>query len=141
LLNKTKADVMPPLPAKERWAARLNWVGFWLFDAGIKFITYIFFLGDVLMTGRLLFIGTFAIYDRLRNRVYGTPEQIATYKPKVAVLIPAYNEEKVIARTVRSALNSDYPNLHVIVIDDGSKDRTLEVARREFAAEEATGKC
>ena len=132
---------MPPLPAKERWAARLNWVGFWLFDAGIKFITYIFFLGDVLMTGRLLFIGTFAIYDRLRNRVYGTPEQIATYKPKVAVLIPAYNEEKVIARTVRSALNSDYPNLHVIVIDDGSKDRTLEVARREFAAEEATGKC
>ena len=140
LLNKTKADVMPPLPANERWAARLNWVGFWLFDAGIKFITYIFFLGDVLMTGRLLFIGTFAIYDRLRNRVYGTPEQIAAYRPKVAVLIPAYNEEKVIARTVRSALNSDYPNLHVIVIDDGSKDRTLEVARREFAAEEATGK-
>lgn len=140
LLSKTKADVMPPLPANERWAARLNWIGFWLFDAGIKFITYIFFLGDVLMTGRLLFIGTFAIYDRLRNRVYGTPEQIAAYKPKVAVLIPAYNEEKVIARTVRSALNSDYPNLHVIVIDDGSKDRTLEVARREFAAEEASGK-
>ena len=45
-----------------------------------------------------------------------------------------------IERTIRSALNSDYPNLHVIVIDDGSKDRTLEVARREFAAEEASGK-
>ena len=140
LLNKTKADVMPPLPANEQWAARLNWIGFWLFDAGIKFITWIFFLGDILMTGRLLLIGTFAIYDRLANRVYGTPSEILAYQPKVAVLIPAYNEEKVIVRTVRSALNSDYSNIHVIVIDDGSKDRTLEVARRAFAAEEAAGR-
>jgi cellulose synthase/poly-beta-1,6-N-acetylglucosamine synthase-like glycosyltransferase len=36
-------------------------------------------------------------------------------------------------------LNSDYPNLRVIVIDDGSKDRTLEVARAAFAEEEARG--
>ena len=50
--------------------------------------------------------------------------------PPVAVLIPAYNEEKVIVRTIRSVLNSDYPNLRVIVIDDGSKDRTFEVARK-----------
>ncbi len=51
------------------------------------------------------------------------------YLPEVAVLIPAYNEEKVIERTIRSALASTYPNLRVIVIDDGSSDRTLEVAR------------
>ena len=72
---------------------------------------------------------------RVRSPAIGTPAQIAAFKPKVAVLIPAYNEEKVIERTVRSALNSDYPNLHVIVIDDGSKDRTAEVAesfRRAF---------
>jgi cellulose synthase/poly-beta-1,6-N-acetylglucosamine synthase-like glycosyltransferase len=50
----------------------------------------------------------------------------------VAVLIPAYNEEKVIERTVRAALNSDYPRLRVFVIDDGSKDSTLEVARQAF---------
>ena len=126
LLGKTKADVMPPLPGNERWAARLNWVGFWLFDVGIKTITWIFFLGDLLMTSRLLLVGALAIYDRLRSQQLGTQGQIASYKPKVAVLIPAYNEEKVIERTVRSALDSDYPNLHVIVIDDGSKDRTLK---------------
>ncbi len=34
---------------------------------------------------------------------------------------------------MRSVLDSDYPNLHVIVIDDGSKDRTLQVARTAFA--------
>jgi cellulose synthase/poly-beta-1,6-N-acetylglucosamine synthase-like glycosyltransferase len=45
-----------------------------------------------------------------------------------------------IGRTIQGALDSDYPNLLVIVIDDGSKDRTLEVARTAFAAEEAAGR-
>jgi peptidoglycan-N-acetylglucosamine deacetylase len=140
LLGKTKADVMPPLPANQLWTARLNWIGFWLFSATIAAITLIFFLGDILMTGRLVFVGLFAVYDRLRSQVFGTPAEIAAYKPKVAVLIPAYNEEKVIERTVLGALDSDYPNLQVVVIDDGSKDRTLEVIRHAFAPEEAAGK-
>jgi cellulose synthase/poly-beta-1,6-N-acetylglucosamine synthase-like glycosyltransferase/spore germination protein YaaH/peptidoglycan/xylan/chitin deacetylase (PgdA/CDA1 family) len=140
LLGKTRADVMAPLPAGELWAARLDRFGFWLFDASIVFITWIFLVGDLLMTGRLLFIGAAAVYDRVREKIFGKPAEVASYKPKVAVLIPAYNEEKVIERTVRAALNSNYPNLRVIVIDDGSKDRTLEVARRAFAAEAAAGK-
>ena len=140
LLGKTKADVMPPLPSSEYWSARLNWIGFQLFDGVIFGITLIFFLGDILMTGRLVSVGVLAIYDRFRAHVLGTPAEIAAYRPKVAVLIPAYNEEKVIERTIQGALDSDYPNLRVIVIDDGSKDRTLEVARRAFAAEEADGR-
>jgi cellulose synthase/poly-beta-1,6-N-acetylglucosamine synthase-like glycosyltransferase/spore germination protein YaaH/peptidoglycan/xylan/chitin deacetylase (PgdA/CDA1 family) len=139
LLDKTRADVMAPLPAGELWAARLDRLGFWLFDAVIIFITWIFLVGDLLMTGRLIFIGTAAVYDRVHEKIFGKPAEIASYKPKVAVLIPAYNEEKVIERTVRAALNSNYPNLRVIVIDDGSKDRTLEVARKAFAAESAAG--
>jgi len=140
LIGKTKADVMPPLPTNQLWAARLNWVSFWLFSATITAITVIFFLGDILMTGRLVSVGVLAIYDRLRAHVFGTPGQIAAYRPRVAVLIPAYNEEKVIERTIQGALDSDYPDLRVIVIDDGSKDRTLEIARRAFAPEEAAGK-
>jgi len=140
LIGKTKADVMAPLPKGDLWAARLNWISFGLFSATIAAITVVFFLGDILMTGRLIFVGLLAIYDRLRFRVYGTAEQIAHYQPKVAVLIPAYNEEKVIERTIQGALDSDYPNLLVIVIDDGSKDRTLEVTRRAFAPEEAAGR-
>jgi cellulose synthase/poly-beta-1,6-N-acetylglucosamine synthase-like glycosyltransferase/spore germination protein YaaH/peptidoglycan/xylan/chitin deacetylase (PgdA/CDA1 family) len=140
LIGKTRADVMAPLPAGELWAARLDRFGFWLFDASIVFITWIFLIGDLLMTGRLLFIGAAAVYDRVREKIFGKPAEVASYKPKVAVLIPAYNEEKVIERTVRAALNSNYPNLRVIVIDDGSKDRTLEVARRAFAGEAAAGK-
>jgi len=140
LMGKTKAEVMPPLPANEYWSARLNWISFGLFSATMLGITMIFFLGDILMMGRLVSVGVLAIFDRLRSHVYGTPEQIAAYRPRVAVLIPAYNEEKVIERTIQGALDSDYPNLRVIVIDDGSKDRTLEIARRAFAAEAAAGR-
>jgi cellulose synthase/poly-beta-1,6-N-acetylglucosamine synthase-like glycosyltransferase/peptidoglycan/xylan/chitin deacetylase (PgdA/CDA1 family) len=140
LLGKTRADIMAPLSTGQRWASRLDRLGFWLFDVAVTSITLIFFLGDLLMTGRLLFIGAAAIYDRLQEKIFGKPAEVASYKPKVAVLIPAYNEEKVIVRTVRAALNSNYPNLHVIVIDDGSRDRTLEVAHAAFAREEAAGK-
>jgi peptidoglycan-N-acetylglucosamine deacetylase len=139
LLGKTKADVMPPLASNERWAARLNFVAFWLFVVGMGAITVIFFVGDLLMTARLLWVGLFALYDRFSSRTFGTPSQIAGYKPSVAVLIPAYNEEKVIERTIRSVLRSDYPYLRVIVIDDGSTDATLEIARRCYAKEVANG--
>ena len=140
LLGMQKADVMAPLPRSERWAAWLDRFGFFMFDAGIFAITWIFLVGDLLMTGRLIFIGAAAVYDRVHEKIVGKAAEVESYKPKVAVLIPAYNEEKVIERTIRAALNSTYPNLRVIVIDDGSKDRTLEVARNAFATESASGK-
>ncbi len=49
--------------------------------------------------------------------------------PGVTVLIPAYNEELVIELSVKAALASDYPELEVIVLDDGSADATSAVAR------------
>src|SRR3954449_8825322 len=48
--------------------------------------------------------------------------------PGVSVLIPAYNEEAVIATSVRAALKSDYPQFEVLVLDDGSTDDTEAVA-------------
>lgn len=47
--------------------------------------------------------------------------------PPVSLIIPAYNEEKVIVRTVQSALNIDYPNYEIIVVNDGSSDNTLKM--------------
>ncbi|MDK9699755.1 MAG: glycosyltransferase family 2 protein [bacterium] len=48
---------------------------------------------------------------------------------KVSVLVPAYNEGPVIAKSVQSLLALDYPNYEIVVIDDGSKDDTLAIAR------------
>src|SRR3954447_11850549 len=55
--------------------------------------------------------------------------------PGVSVLIPAYNEEAVIATSVRAALNSDYPQLEVLVLDDGSTDTTEAAAIKAAAGD------
>src|SRR6266849_3278828 len=140
LLHQSRAQIMPPLSPTERWSARLTGLGFWLFDAVQRFIVLVFFIGDLLMTGRLLFVGGFAIYDRVRQRNEVRPLERDFHRTRVAVLIPAYNEEKVIERTIRAALRSSYRNLRVIVIDDGSKDKTLQVAQSCFPREEASGR-
>ncbi len=57
------------------------------------------------------------------------------FKPFVSIMIPAHNEESVIANTIRTVLNLDYPNFEVIAIDDRSTDNTasvLEDLEREF---------
>jgi glycosyltransferase involved in cell wall biosynthesis len=51
-------------------------------------------------------------------------------KPLVSILIPAYNAEKWIEDTVQSAIAQTWPRKEIIVVDDGSKDRTAAVARR-----------
>src|ERR687889_1809636 len=58
-----------------------------------------------------------------------TPD--AGIEPTVAVVTPAYNEEAAIADSIRAVLALDYPEekLQVVVIDDGSTDRTLEQIR------------
>ncbi len=138
LMGKTTAEVMPPLTPNQRWQARIDSVAFTLFAFVGRFIVMVFFIGDVLMSARLLLIGLFAIIDRLRHR--RVPEVAGGFAPRVAVLIPAYNEEKVIVRTIRSVLNSDYENLRAIVIDDGSSDRTYDVAREAYRDEIAAGR-
>ena len=137
LMGKTRADVMPPISTNERWSAWVDSLNFSLFGLVQSFIISVFFVGDVLMSGRLLLVGMLAIYDRVRRRKTSFDPN---YQPEVAVLVPAYNEEKVIERTVRSVLESDYLKLRVIVIDDGSKDATLEVTRAAFQKEIAEGR-
>ena len=68
-----------------------------------------------------------AIIAELRPRrapVFNTPS------PLVSIIVPAYNEEKVIGNCIKSIQSSDYPNFEIILIDDGSTDRTYTVMRR-----------
>jgi cellulose synthase/poly-beta-1,6-N-acetylglucosamine synthase-like glycosyltransferase len=48
--------------------------------------------------------------------------------PTLSVIVPAYNEEKVVARAIEALLEADYPSKEIIVVDDGSTDRTLAIA-------------
>jgi glycosyltransferase involved in cell wall biosynthesis len=56
-------------------------------------------------------------------------------KPLVSILIPAYNAERWISYTIQSAIAQTWPRKEIIVVDDGSRDRTAEVGRR-FASKE-----
>lgn len=52
--------------------------------------------------------------------------------PRVTVLIPAYNEGSALFDTIEAAISSDYPNLEVVVIDDGSTDDTFALVRDNY---------
>jgi glycosyltransferase involved in cell wall biosynthesis len=56
-------------------------------------------------------------------------------KPLVSILIPAYNAERWIGDAIRSALQQTWSRKEVIVVDDGSRDRTVEFARRFVSPE------
>lgn len=51
-------------------------------------------------------------------------------KPLVSILVPAFNAEEWIADTLRSAIRQTWENTEIIVVDDGSTDQTLSVARQ-----------
>ena len=137
LMGRTRAEVMPPLKGHQIWQARVDGVAFAIWAFFNHFVIAVFFVGDILMSARLIIIGVFAVIDRMRKRKnYATPD----YAPRVAVLIPAYNEGKVIVRTIRSVMMSNYKQIRIVVIDDGSKDNTYHAAVDAYPADIASGR-
>jgi len=131
LIGKNRAQVMLPLSAEERFEARADGFIFTLYQWFRFFIGMIFILGIVLVSGRAAIIGLLALIEKLR------PDQavMPNPPPSVTVLIPAHNEESVIVQTVNSVLLSDFPDLRIIVVDDGSTDKTGELLDENFSRE------
>lgn len=50
-------------------------------------------------------------------------------KPLVSILIPAYNAQNWVAETIKSALAQTWPNIEIVIVDDGSTDQTLSVVK------------
>src|SRR5262249_17981950 len=74
-----------------------------------------------------------ALAQYIRSRRRETAHFGESFEPLVSVVVPAFNEEKVICRTIESLLASDYPKLEIIVVDDGSLDATYRVASEKFS--------
>ena len=135
LVGKTRDDVMPRLPLTiSLYADRAV---FLTISYVAQFLYYCFLGAIVLGVARLLVLAGLAMWKRAKG--LGVPPPSDGPPPVVTVLIPAFNEEKVIVATVERILGSDYPNLDVLVIDDGSKDHTAYITRSHFMRDQRVG--
>lgn len=81
----------------------------------------------------LVFMALYTAYmqiaykHRVRKQVKHPVERNYNYQPFVSILVPAHNEENVIAETVESLFKIDYPHYELIIIDDRSDDNTARV--------------
>lgn len=130
LAGLSRDEVMPPVTGTDLLAVRAD-VGVFLVLSMIGFaLKWLFFVAIFLGLARAVVLT--AIAAKPRNRPQAPPIEMGRF---VSVLIPAYNEEMVIAASIRRVLASTDVEVEVIVIDDGSKDATSEVVRTGFADE------
>jgi cellulose synthase/poly-beta-1,6-N-acetylglucosamine synthase-like glycosyltransferase/peptidoglycan/xylan/chitin deacetylase (PgdA/CDA1 family)/spore germination protein YaaH len=105
----------------------LSWLG--------AFLYYCFVVAIALGIARLLVLCSLAIWNSRREAAQ-FDDPVATAAPlKVSVIIPAFNEEKVIGRTIERILGSTNVILQVVVVDDGSRDGTAELIRKRFGSD------
>ena len=121
LMGVPHTAVMPALSPTERAITVSGSLLVWMRTWGWKILETMFLLATSIAILRILFVGYFAVTLRSRSRA------AVGFHPPVAVIVPAFNEAKVIRRTLETLLESDYPQLRVIVIDDGSTDGTADI--------------
>lgn len=128
LVGVPRSEVMPAVPADDLKAVRTDVAIFVILAFLSALLAWLFTVAITLGIGRAVLIAALATIQSRRPRAE-PPE----HEPAVSVIIPAWNEERVIVSSVERVLASDYPALQVIVADDGSKDRTSELVRAAFA--------
>jgi biofilm PGA synthesis N-glycosyltransferase PgaC len=84
---------------------------------------YPLFMSFVWSIGAIAF---YFLYERHPHRVVNQPPALADY-PLVAILVPCFNEEANVRETVAALMELQYPNFEVLMINDGSTDRTGEI--------------
>lgn len=131
LLGLQRHDLMPLADSGEV-IPYVNDIGFSLVRAFNSSLKVLFVIGLVLGIGRLLVIAFVAFRQSRRERA--RPPADSTL-PRFAVILPAHNEERVIADSITSLLQSETNGFEIIVVDDGSTDDTCGVVRRAFADE------
>ncbi len=130
LANLSRDQVMPVVQGRDLTAVRVDVAIFVFLAAATATVRWLFYIAISLGIGRAIMMAALACFQSLRRR-----KEPPHYEPSVSVIIPAYNEERVIESSVRRVLASEYPDLHVIVVDDGSQDATSAVVRDAFAGD------
>ncbi len=92
------------------------------------FLLYQYIVAAILLLIMINFIiNCFLFKDTIKHKL---PESFLKERPLISILIPARNEENNIKRCINSLLKQDYNNLEILVLDDGSIDRTAEIVNK-----------
>jgi cellulose synthase/poly-beta-1,6-N-acetylglucosamine synthase-like glycosyltransferase/peptidoglycan/xylan/chitin deacetylase (PgdA/CDA1 family)/spore germination protein YaaH len=125
LIGSSRDAVMPPVGDGQRIPRFVSSTGFRVFHGIEEFLWAFMIVATALIVIRTL------VVIILAARFRRTAPAQADFAPPVSVLIAAYNEEKVIAATLRAVLTSDHPGeIEVLVVDDGSGDETAAVVEK-----------
>jgi len=129
LLGVTTGALMPPLQGRERAVILPDVFTFHAMSYATWITYYVLTFTLLIWLLRLVMI-VFLAY-RYRQEQYKRKWN-STFQPRVAVIVPAYNEEKVIVRTIESLFQSTYEKFEIIVVDDWSKDATYDVCVKAY---------
>ncbi len=134
LAGMTRADALPPT-SRTSFELFVDRLGFGFFRYVSDAMQGLFLVAIVLGVARLAFLATLALWHGVRAPGQAPPMLGDDEQPLISVLIPCYNEAKVIVASVTRILNSRWNSLEVLVLDDGSADGTADVARAAFATD------
>ena len=116
----------------------LGWAGTALDGFNLVVLAYFLLLNSVYLTMTILAFRALRRYAERMTSV-DTMELMSTSGlPPVTLIAPAYNEEPTCVEATRSLLTLRYPDFEILVVNDGSKDGTLERMREAFELEPAT---
>ena len=133
LIGLPPSAVMPQVQGWDLFSVRAD-VGVFLVVAALLWtLKWLFFLAIALGIARAILMTALA----LKSRYDGNAPVPPAIDPDrfVSVLIPAFNEARVIVGSIRRILASDEVRIEIIVIDDGSSDATSQVVTNAFADE------
>ncbi len=134
VLHTSKADLMPPIKddANSGILGSLYNLLIQFYFYGNWFLLYLFLSAIFLAVGRVVLIGILAVRqysdDNKFNRKAVDPAKL----PPVSIIVPGYNEEVTVIKTIQSLLKTEYPSFEIIFIDDGSKDKTFELVHTAY---------
>lgn len=136
MMGKTRDQVMPPVHPSEQPYLIFNQIVFSAIRLWQQGFSYVMYAAMGIGFIRVIILMYFSYQQRVKLRRRRRKQNFAViyddFNPLVSVVIAAYNEEKVINKTIHSVLQSDYRPLEVIIVNDGSTDRTEEVILQEF---------
>ncbi|HJZ81947.1 MAG TPA: glycosyltransferase family 2 protein, partial [Pyrinomonadaceae bacterium] len=103
------------------------------FILGIQYIFLLYFLALYTTYFGLDLISLLVLPRYMHSRVMSDlPQSGSGFDLPISICVSAYNEEATIVASVRSLLQLSYSEFELVIANDGSKDQTLEVLKREF---------